>query len=730
MADESDEYNSTLAKAKLWFRECESAREEWAGEAKECFDFEAGHQWDPEDLKKLQEEQRPAITFNRTRPVVNAVSGAEVTNRQEVQYIPRELNDRGASEVFMAAAEWVRDSCDAADEESDAFRDKLIGGMGWTNTRLDFETDPDGMIVVERVDPFEMWWDHNAKRRNLKDARYVMRVKDVPLMEARAEFPGKEDHELDASWAADYGSDMEHGPHDQNAAKEYRGDQPKQESDDKRRVRIVEVQWWDYKTVWRVKDPATEQLKAVSDEDYKIIKENASLAGVKIKAVKQKVRAYKQAFIGEVVLSEDDNAVDEFTYQCMTGYRDRNRNVWSGIVSASLDPQRWANKWLSQTLHIMNSGAKGGLYVEEGATKDIRKLEEKFAQPGPVLQLANGGLTKIKERTQTQMPTGFEKAMEWGIVAIRDSTGVSVEAQGLADRQQAGVLEMQRKQATLTILATLFDSLRLYRKRQGRVLLEMIQKYISDGRMVRVIGENSEAQYIPLTKQPETIKYDIVVDDAPDAPNMKERVWGIIQSLLPAMQNAPIQVWAALIDYAPLPESLAAKLKEALSGATTLPPEAQQQMEMMGKELEKTKQENAKLKDKKDEQQAQLIMDAKKQQHEMTLAETKAQFEMDLAKFKAEQEAEIAAFKVQMEKKLADQKMELEGQKMRQQVSLERQKMAAEKGTPMAKKFKLIRGEDNKISGVEEEVAEPKSPKRKIKVGRGKDGRVSGFELD
>lgn len=724
-----DDTPDILAKAKAWFRECQQARDEWAAEAKTCFDFEGGHQWDAEDLKKLQDEQRPAITFNRIKPVINAVSGSEVSNRQEVRFIPRELNDRGVSEVYTQAAEWVRDSCDAADEESDAFRDTCVCGMGWTETSLDYETDPDGMIKIERVDPFEMWWDHNAKRRNLADSRYVMRVKLVPIVEARLRFPGKEDHELDATWAQQYADEANMGPHDANAAKEYRGDQ-KGDSDDKRMVRLVEIQWWDYRKVWRVVDPQTEQVQSLPDEQYKIAKENAKGLGIKLKAEQQQTRFYKRAILGEVLLKEVDSPVNDFTLKCITGYRDRNRNVWTGLVGQALDPQRWANKWLSQTLHILNSGAKGGIFVEEGGVKDIRKFEENYAKPGAVLQMNPGGLAKKEERTQAQMPTGFEKVMEFAIAAIRDTTGVSVEFQGLTDRQQAGVLEYQRKQSALTVLANLFDALRLYRKQQGRVLLEMIQNYISDGRLIRIIGENGIAQYIPLTKQPDTIKYDIIVDDAPDAPNMKERVWAIIQSLMPAMQNAPLQVWGALIDYSPLPESLAAELKEALSGASSIPPQAQQQMDAMGKELEKTKQENAKLKDKKEESLMDLQITAEKQKHEMQIAETKAQFEMDLAKFKAEQEAKIELMKAEMDRQLAEQKMSLEEQKLRNQVSLDRKKAAAETGQPMSRKFKVKRGEDGRVSGVEEDIEEPKRPTRKAKVKRDRDGRAEAFEVD
>ena len=80
------------------------ARQEMA----EMFDLVAGNQWSEEDLQILADQLRPAITFNRIGPLVNAISGMEINNRQETRYEPRQLGAAGVDDVLTGAAQWVR----------------------------------------------------------------------------------------------------------------------------------------------------------------------------------------------------------------------------------------------------------------------------------------------------------------------------------------------------------------------------------------------------------------------------------------------------------------------------------------------------------------------------------------------------------------------------------------------------------------------------------------------
>lgn len=620
----------------------------WRADARDDFAFVAGRQWLQEDEALLNAEKRPPITFNYSEKMIDAVVGAEVSSRQEVTYAPRDVSDSPQAELWTNAAKWVRDQSNIEDEESDAFRDALICGLGWTHTKVSFETDPDGMIETDRIDPIEMLYDPAARKPGLVDRRYSFRNIWLDERIARKLWPS----------AVLLGSNEENTNQGVNIVRH--GEFYEDESDDtdsaeahKSQILIRHYECVELEPYYRVQTDSG--LQDVDAKTFNQLKPELDKSGGKY--VKMNKRVYYYAyFSGETLLEGDLSPTQKgFTYQVITGKRDRNKGVWYGLTRVMKDPQRWANKWLSQILHIINSNAKGGLLAEVNAFLDQKKAEAEWAKPDSITLLKEGGINKIKEKQLASFPAGLDRLMEFALASLPQVTGINLEALGLAARDQANVLEQSRKQAAYGLLAPVFDALRRYRKNQGRVLLDFIRIYISDGRMIRIGGPESQ-QFLPLQRADENIRYDIIVDQSPNAPDVKEKTWQTLETLVPAAMKAGMPVPPTILKYAPIPTALALEWQQAAQQAQgrLSPEQAQKLQEEMGKLQQQNQQLQMQLKDKT----AELQMKQEAMVKEFELKSKIAELEFRLKEIEMQQKLQLA--QMQGQQKLAIQSQQAE----------------------------------------------------------------------
>jgi hypothetical protein len=568
---------------RQWYIQDRDKAAAWKEEAREDFEFVAGRAYTDEERKKLAAKRRPVVEFNRVGPVVDAITGYEIGNRREVRYIPREMGDVQANEMLTAAAQWFRDEGYADFADSSMFASVVICGMGWTETRLDFSQGPSPKPIVEEIDPMEMAWDRDARQRNLRDARRVWRVRRLPIAEAESMFPNYDKGQLDATWTQV-----------NSEADLYRDDEPTSVAEDGY-VTIAQCQWVEKETYYVAQDPFTgEETEFTAAEWGQANKRLKALTGMEMQGARFRRKVRKQAFMGEVVLSYGPAPCnDQFSLQCVTGKFDRNKGTWYGVVRAMKDPQRWANKWLAQMMHIMNSNAKGGIMAEKGAFADPRKAQAEWSSPDSVTLMEDGAISnnKVKEKPQTQFPVALQQLTEFAIQSIRDVSGVSVEFLGMRESDQPASLEYQRRQAGMNILQWAFDGMKLYRELQGEVVLYYLQTDVPEGTLIRIAGEENE-QYVPLIHEASK-DFDIIVDDAPTAPNQKELIWSVISSLIPMIGKViPPEYILKALKYSPLPASVVAELEEMAKAPN---PQAQEQAAMAARaaaaEIEKTESE-------------------------------------------------------------------------------------------------------------------------------------------
>lgn len=561
----------------------------WRQEALTCFDFVAGRQWTRDEIDEMQELSRIPIVFNRIAPTIDAVSGAEISNRQQVQYFPRQVGDTAIDDILTQGAEWIMDECEGNEEDSDAFRDALICGKGETETRPDY--DKDSRITKERVDPLEINWDPSSRKACFADARYLRRKRPMSKASFREMWPGfamEGDHDLSSRRPVIVDPRIRYDGTNEDSTIS---------SDE---VIVREYQWYDneprhlvggvHSAMIKAQYPGVpmegKYVKLTPDQHDELRSRYPDAQTAKIKE-----KVFYRCFVaGSQVMESTKIEAEDFTYKAITGKRDRNKNWWYGLVRPMMDPQKWANKLYSQLMHIFKTNATGGVMMEEGAALDQKAFEKTWADPSAITIVSKGALSspngkQIEVKPTAEYPAGMDKLMEYAVGAIRDTTGVNQEMLGAADAQaqKAGILEAQRTRQAFGILAAFFDGKRRYHKMQGRLLLKMMSLYMPADKLVRVTGTDNNPKYVPLALSRDAAEYDVIVDEAPGGPNQKMQTFQIMLQLMPLLQNAGLgaKVWAELARYSPLPakvsEMIASDLigKEQAAATQGPPPEVQ-----------------------------------------------------------------------------------------------------------------------------------------------------------
>lgn len=587
---------------KGWLKADGDHSRKWRELMREWYAFRAGEQWSDTDKAILANQSRPVIVFNRVLTILKAVAGMEINGRHEINLVPVGNEDTLQAEKLAQVLKWMGDKCDGEDEESQAFDDTSTCGMGWVEERMGYLDDPSGKYLEERIHPGEMFWDRRAKKKNLSDTKRRARVRRMPLSDAMRMFPGKTRDQLDAKWALDGLMDVATKTLEEKRRRDAdNSDDPSHIWEDTNEVIIVHMQWIEVETYYLVADPMTGEQHDLTQAEFRnLVRNNKKLAQIlgapaqPIQAVKLQRNVYKQSFLGNEMLrpAEDTPIKGQFSWKCITGEFDDSTGTWFGLVKILRDPQMWANKWLSQILHILNTSAKGGILAELDAFEDPREAEENYAKPESITWMKPGALSgtkkpKIMPKPAQVMTDGYLGLLTFAISSFKDVSGINLELLGQQDQNQPGILEAMRKQAGMTVLATLFDSLRRFRKQVGRSRLFFVQNYMSDGRVARITNAEGEKVPIQLLMDQTAGEYDVEVDDTPTSPNQKEANWAIIQPLIAVFKDqlmAQPQVLAVLLEYSPLPSRIVSTIKQIVDEAQN-DPEAKNKQKLV-EELE------------------------------------------------------------------------------------------------------------------------------------------------
>lgn len=557
-----------LAQCRKWFRAAVDHGEEWRREAKEDYDFVAGKQWTDEEIAQFQEDHKPVIVINKIKPLLNILSGYQRLNRYDIDFLARTNDDVDLCQVRAGVTKYVMDRCNYDETESVTFLDCAIGGLGWFGTRYKFDHEiQDGEAVIERVDPFSMYVDPEAHETDFSDARFLIRAKWVAKDELKQVYP--EHAEAIENNYAVYDS--------LETQNEERPDvDPLYYSSELKKVRVVEC-WYKEHTTLTFFLTADGQRLPQEQVTPEMIQMGMIAGSEDVPRDEVKLCVFFDNTLLEEMTSPYEHG--EFPYIPMVYHHYGVGDVPAGFVRDLKDPQREINKRRVQELHLLNTTASGGGFIEEGVMSPDQEAEFKRMNnvPGHYQKINPGGLARILEREPKNPPVAIIQAEQQAADDLRAISGINEQLLGVdVPSQSSGrAIELRQKQA-VTHLAVIFDNLRHAKKKLAKILWGgrgrkgLIPQFYTAEKTYRIEGENGQ-QFVTVNQQVvqqdpiagvvvSTLNdlshgdFDIVIGDVvASATQRQAQMWSLIDAISKLQIPADL-IFDTIIDLSDLPK--------------------------------------------------------------------------------------------------------------------------------------------------------------------------------
>lgn len=476
----------------------DSGHDKYLEIAQRCDDFYLGEQWRQADKDKLEAEGRPVLTINEILKVVNAFLGKQATQRADIVFKPRRDATDDAADALTLLMEQILDHNKFEFLEKEVFEDGIIIDRGYFDVRMDFTDNIMGDVKLRVHDPYEVLPDPDAKNYDPSTWNSVITTKWMTLDDIEAHYGKNKRREVESHIGAmnTYGEDSVRFDGKRTFGSEDFGFQvntPGTDEQSIRSVRVIERQFKKLANMRYFVDNEVGDMKKIPDElsDAQAF-EIAKKAGLSIiRKVGKRIRWVTT--VDNVVLHDAWSPYRSFTIVPYFPFFRKGRA--SGVVRQLLSPQEQFNKIESQMLHIVNTTANSGWTVEEGslANMSIEDLEERGAETGLVLSHKRGTNAPAKIEAN-KIPTGLDRLASRAQINVAGIAGI----EGLVNaptREVSGVALNQLEARGLVQVDVPFDSLKRTRSLVATKVLELVQDFYTETRVMRVtVGNGFDTQ--------------------------------------------------------------------------------------------------------------------------------------------------------------------------------------------------------------------------------------------
>lgn len=540
---QSDAQRKTLLEVQQYFRYADShpTITGWRTKAMEDFGFYDGTgQWPKSVLEELRRRDQAPVTVNKIKNLVNYMSGVEIQTRFRVAY--RDDSGNPENELIAKALTHytyaIQEHQDMPHKASLTFRDTLITGIGWGNI---FKEGAE--YIYEYVNPFNVLFDPDDLSPELTEMNFLVRLRWIPIPQAKQWWPKYKDY-FDSffsptsplsQYAASGAISGELAMRLSGYVDVYASGNGGSGS----RVLIVEVQYKKPKKAFEGIDINGHYFKTFNEEEAEALSDGESFEKV------DGVQIMRSLFTADILLEHaplNPNLPDlpDFTYIPTLWTRIFESGIPDGWVSVMKDVQRESNYRRAKLINNLNSfRAVVDADALPGMTLD--DIRHQVSRPDSVLIKAPGNDITIE--SNMPLAEGQFKMLERTDQELQQVSGIYNDALGEPTNATSGIAIQNRQLNSVRNQVFAFDNLRLMKKRQGRMLLNLIQgggdEYIQAQIMT---PDEQEAVTLNMVREVggkkvvfndvRTLPLSIYVEEVPDFESSVEEKRASLEALL------------------------------------------------------------------------------------------------------------------------------------------------------------------------------------------------------
>lgn len=625
------EEDDILEEAKRKFEQAVEAEEDNRTLAEEDIRFcRLGEQWDKADEEKRSSEGRPCLTINRLPAFVRQVSNDARQNTPSIHVSPVDDSaDPETAKVLQGLLRNIQVQSNADSAYDQALDDAVTGGFGYFRIDVDYTQNDvfDQDIVIKRVaNPFTVYGDPRSMEVDSSDWNCCFITEMMPLDQFEDDYPDAEK----VDWETDFaGIDN---------ADEWLSEDS---------VRVVD--YW-------VREEVDREIVQLSDGSIiaaeELDEELMNFMAVQgIRVINQRVtkthKVKRYTMTAVEILDEIEwpgmyiPIVPVFGEECWV----EGKRYFKSLIRDAKDPQRIYNYWRTASAELVALAPKAPFVGAVGQfDTDGPKWATANTESHPYLQYDPDEVASPPQRQPFAGPPAG--ALQEALNAADDMKsviGIYDSALGAQSNEVTGKAIIERKRQADRTTYHFNDNLNRAVTHAGKIILDLIPHVYTEGRIVRVLGEDDTPENIPLNQpipmmdqgqpvmdqqgMPMTRihdltkgKYDIIVRPGPSYATRREEAASQMMELLRVFpQAAPYvgDIFAKNLDW-PGAEEIAERLERVISGAGGQDGEK----EMLGTQLKAAMDYITKLEGDLNIDQQKLAIDAQKAGIDQFRAET------------------------------------------------------------------------------------------------------------